>query len=261
MIIGFTEIVPGFSGGTMALLIGLYERLINSIHGITTKEWKKHVLFLINVGLGMGTAIVAGALGIKLLITHYTLPTFYMIMGLVLAIIPSLLQDVDYKSGFRGKHYLLLLVGGLIVASTAFIGEGQMEVIENITPQTYLLLFVSGWLASSALILPGISGTLVFLIFGVYVTILDAVSSFHFPVLIVVGLGVLVGLLITSKLVRYFFMHHRTTTYAVMIGCVAGSLFVIFPGIPVGLGQWLICMIMFLIGFILAGFLGRLKKS
>ncbi|WP_413377152.1 DUF368 domain-containing protein [Alkalihalobacillus sp. 1P02AB] len=261
MLIGLTEVIPGVSGGTVALLIGLYERLIEAINGITTREWKRHFIFLINVGLGMGAAILIAARAIGWLIEHQPHPTFFFIMGLVLAIVPTLLRDVDYKKEFGAKHYILFLIALSLVGLTALASEDKGNIIEIFTWQTYVLLFLSGWLASTALILPGISGSLIFLILGVYATIIEAVSTFHMPVLITVGSGVLLGLLITSKIVRYFFYYHKSLTYAVMIGAVAGSVFVIYPGIPATLAEISICIITFILGFFVAYLLGKVNKK
>ncbi|KMK78309.1 membrane protein [Alkalihalobacillus pseudalcaliphilus] len=260
MLIGLTEVIPGVSGGTVALLIGLYERLIEAINGITTKEWKKHALFLINVGIGMGVAILVAARAIGWLIANQPYPTFYFIMGLVIAIIPTLLRDVNYRKEFHVKHYLLFTIAVVLVALTALAGEDKGAIIVDFTWQTYAFLFLSGWLASTALILPGISGSLIFLILGVYATIIQAVSDFNLPILFAVGFGVLIGLVITSKIVRYFFYYHRSLTYAVMIGAVSGSIFVIFPGIPVGF-EIFICIISLILGFLVAYQLGKIKKE
>nr|WP_239094443.1 DUF368 domain-containing protein [Bacillus sp. B15-48] len=261
MMMGASDVVPGVSGGTIALLVGIYERLIEAINGLSTKEWKKHVVFLIPVGLGMGIAILTLSHVISWLIEFFPQPTFFFFLGLILAIIPTLLREANYKKTFGGMHYLLLVIAAIAVAATAFIGEDSVTIMTNLTWADYLFLLFSGWLASSAMILPGISGSLVLLLMGVYMTVMDAIKSFHLPIIIVVGLGIVLGLLLTSKLIRYLFIHYRAATYAIMIGFVVGSLFVVYPGWPNDVLLMAISILAFLCGYVFAYLLGKVERG
>ncbi|WP_241481626.1 DUF368 domain-containing protein [Mesobacillus campisalis] len=261
MMIGASDVVPGVSGGTIALLVGIYERLIEAINGLLSKEWKKHVIFLIPVGLGVGIAILTLSHLLSWLLEVHPQPTFFFFLGLILAIIPALLVEADYKRTYKAGHYVLLAIAAVGVALTGLVGEGQGTVMTNLDFGDYLFLFFAGWLASSAMILPGISGSMVLLLMGVYVTAIDAIKTFNIPVIIAVGTGVVIGLLLTSKLIRYLFLHFRVATYAVVTGFVVGSIFVVYPGWPGDVLLMVICILAFILGFAVAYMLGKVERG
>lgn len=258
MLIGATDLVPGVSGGTVALLLGIYERLVTAIDGLTTREWKKHLLFLIPLGLGVGISILSLSHLFSWLMETYTKPTFFFFVGLILSIIPQLLVQADFKKNFRASHYVLLIIAAVLVALTGVFTPDQTKVMTDLSWQQYLYLFISGWIASSALILPGISGSLMLLLLGAYATVIDSVKTLNFPILITVGLGIIVGLLLTSKLIRYLFQNYRTLTYAILIGLVVGSIFVVYPGWPADVSLMIASVITLIAGFSIATYLGRL---
>lgn len=232
IMMGISDLIPGVSGGTIALILGIYQSLIAAINGIFTREWKKHIMFLIPIGLGIGISIITISHLVEWLLAEHPQPTFFFFLGLIIGIIPMLLRDVNYKQTFGTGHYVLLAIGALIVASTMFIKENELAaVMTNLTVGDYVLLFFAGWLASSAMILPGISGSFIFLLLGVYPTVINAISSFKLPVIIIVGAGIAIGLVITSKLITFLFARYRVGTYALMIGFIVGSIVVIYPGL------------------------------
>ncbi|WP_174734389.1 undecaprenyl phosphate translocase family protein [Mesobacillus harenae] len=261
MMIGASDVVPGVSGGTIALLVGIYERLIEAINGVLTKEWKKHVIFLVPVGIGVGLAILTLSHLLSWLLEAFPQPTFFFFLGLILAIIPVLMVEADYKQTFGGIHYLLLLIAAIAVAATGLVGDEQAAIMTNLAWKDYLFLFFAGWLASSAMILPGISGSMVLLLLGAYVTVIDAIKSFNMPIIIIVGLGIVVGLLLTSKLIRYLFNHYRTATYAVVTGFVVGSIFVVYPGWPADGLLMVISIIALVCGYAAAYLLGKAERN
>ncbi|MCD8511318.1 MAG: DUF368 domain-containing protein [Bacillus sp. (in: Bacteria)] len=228
---GVSDLIPGVSGGTIALVLGIYQRLIAAINGLSSKEWKQHLLFLLPIGLGIGFALLSVSHLVEWLLTYYPEPTFFFFLGLIIGIIPTLLKEVDFKKNFRLIHYGLLAFGAIIVASTLLIKESEMTgVISNLQWNDYIYLFFAGWLASSAMILPGISGSFIFLLLGVYPTVINALADLHLLVLVTVGLGIAFGLALTSRLIALLLKQYRLATYAVMIGFIVGSIPVIFPG-------------------------------
>ncbi|SEN37542.1 putative membrane protein [Mesobacillus persicus] len=261
MMIGASDVVPGVSGGTIALLVGIYERLIEAINGVLTKEWKKHVTFLIPVGLGVGIAILSLSHLLSWLLEVFPQPTFFFFLGLIFAIIPTLLVEADYKKTFGARQYVLLLIATIAVAATGLVGDEQGVVMTNLALSDYLFLFFAGWLASSAMILPGISGSMVLLLLGAYVTVIEAIKSLNFSIILVVGLGVAIGLLLTSKLIRYLFSHYRASTYAIVTGFVVGSIFVVYPGWPADVLLMTISVLAFICGFAAAYLLGKVERE
>lgn len=259
MAIGATDLIPGVSGGTMALLLGIYERIVAAIDGLTTRDWKKHLIFLIPVGLGIGIAILSLSHLFSWLMETYTQPTFFFFVGLILSIIPQLLYEADFKKNFRLSHYVLLVIAAVLVALTGFATPDRSAVMTNLTTLQYIYLFVCGWIASTAMILPGISGSMMLLIMGAYPTVIEAVKTLDFAIIVVVGLGIAVGLLITSKIIRYLFQHYPSLTYAALTGLVVGSIFVVYPGWPGDVALMIACIITLIAGFSLATFIGRMR--
>ena len=148
LIMGISDVIPGVSGGTIAVLLGIYDRLIASINGILSKEWKKHIGFLIPLGIGILTAIFLFANIIEWLFEHYPGPTQFFFLGLILGVLPYLFHKADARNKFKGNHILLLIIGIAIVASMAFFNPNEGDVIQKVTGTTYVLLFFSGFIAS-----------------------------------------------------------------------------------------------------------------
>lgn len=260
IVMGITDLIPGISGGTIAMVLGIYPELIASINGVLSKDWRKHLLFLAPILVGIGIALLVFSRLIEWLIISQSQPLFFFFNGLILGIIPFLLRTANFKKTFKIRHYVILVGAALLVASTTFIREDSMALIwTNLTFSNYLFLFFSGWIASSAMILPGISGSLIFLLLGVYPTVINAISNVDIPVILVIGSGIGIGIIITSKLIQYLFSQFSTLTYSVMMGLVLGSLIVIFPGLPITVPDAILCTAMFLVGSIVAALLGRLE--
>ncbi|MFZ3578893.1 DUF368 domain-containing protein [Virgibacillus sp. DJP39] len=259
MLMGASDVIPGVSGGTIAVLLGIYDRLIAAINGIFGKEWKKQLGFLLPLGIGVGTAILLLSRLIEWLFEHYAGPTQFFFLGLIIGILPYLFHEAEAKSTFQVKHYGVLLIGAVIVGSMAFIQTSEPGVIENITTSTYILLFFSGMIASSAMILPGISGSFMLLIIGVYPTIIGAISNLKLDVIAVVGVGIIIGLLVMSKIINFFLKNYRHGTFALIIGLVIGSIFVVYPGFPVNNELLILSVVTFAGGLLVAYVLGRVE--
>lgn len=261
-LMGISDVIPGVSGGTIAVLLGIYDRLIAAINGLLSREWKKHLAFLIPLAIGAGGAILLFSRIIKWLFEYYPQPTQFFFLGLIIGILPYLFKEADAKRNFTGLHIFLLVVGIGLCASLLFIHpERTQAVIEVHSLSTYAFIFLSGVVASAAMILPGISGSFMLLVMGVYHTIIAALSDFVLPILITMGLGILVGLLFTSKLIHFCLNHFRNGTLAVVIGLVIGSIAVVFPGFPTTGFLALSSVLTFAVGLLTAYLLGRVEYT
>lgn len=259
LIMGSVEVVPGISGGTIAVLLGIYEQLIASISGFFSKDWKKHLSFLVPLGIGMVIAIFLFARVVTWLFNHYPMQTQFFFLGLVIGVIPYLYQKAEGKTKFQTKHYILLIIGFVIVSGLGILNPNKGQVIEDISTSTYILLFVAGFIGSSVMIVPGISGSMIMMLLGVYPTIMGAISDFQFSIIIVAGAGIALGFITMSKIIAYFLRNYFTGTYAVIIGLVIGAITIVFPGIPAGAGSIIVCILLFIGGLIAALALGRLE--
>ncbi|WP_377327564.1 DUF368 domain-containing protein [Piscibacillus salipiscarius] len=261
LIMGASDVVPGVSGGTMAVLLGIYERFIDALNGIFTREWKRHLAFLIPLGVGIVAAMVSLAKVINWAFENYPNQILFLFLGLIAGVIPFLANKSNYKETFSGIHYVILIIAAALVGSMALFGEGPAEtpVITTYNMETYIKLFLSGWLASSAMILPGISGSFLLLLIGMYSTFTHALENFVFEPLIPLGLGIVFGLLIMSKVLNYLFNKFYYQTYALVIGLVIGSIFVVYPGYESDLMLNIMSLICLIIGLLVAYGLGKIE--
>ncbi|MEI3605333.1 DUF368 domain-containing protein [Pseudogracilibacillus sp. SE30717A] len=258
MAMGVSDVVPGVSGGTIAVLLGFYNQLIAAINGLFTREWKKHLGFLIPLGIGMALAIFSFSRLMDWLLNYYEQPTYYFFIGLIIGILPYLFRESDARNKFKWQHVLLLFVG-IFLISRLNISPDEGAIITDRSFSIYLLLFFSGFIASAAMILPGISGSLVLVVIGVYKTVINAVSTFDFTVIIIVGIGIALGIITMSKVIHYFLRNYQTATFALIIGLVIGSVFVIFPGWTSNVTQLTLCIVLFALGLIVAYVLGKVE--
>lgn len=258
LLIGAIDVVPGVSGGTIAFMLGIYSRLIASINGVFTKEWRKQLQFLVPLGIGIVCAIYSISHVMSWLLLHYPQQTYYFFMGLIIGILPFLFRASDAKNTFKWYHILLLIIGVLFISSLPMNIENGV-IIEERNLNIYFFLFFAGFLASAAMILPGISGSFVLVVIGVYGTVIQAVSSLEWRVIVVVGLGICIGIITTSKIVHYFLNHYRTATYALIIGLVGGSVVAIFPGWANSFLQIGISLLVFTAGLLTAYLLGKVE--
>jgi len=266
---GTTDLVPGVSGGTIALLLGIYDDFIRSVSGLFSKRFWESLKFLIPIGLGMVIAIGLLSKVINYLLSAHTVPTMFFFVGLIGGIIPYLLKTSRYRTTFGVAHYGLVILGIAIIVVITLLNSGDKHAGESLSLSTGHIIkyFIAGVCASSAMLLPGISGSFMLLVFGVYGTVMYAISefiSFNFaaiPVLITVGLGVVCGFLFSSKLIQYLLTHYTYLMYAVIIGFVVGSLYAVFPGLPSSWGIWIISIVTLILGFIISYKLGHITSD
>ncbi|MBA8759513.1 DUF368 domain-containing protein [Staphylococcus schleiferi subsp. coagulans] len=267
---GISDLIPGVSGGTIALLLGIYDDFIASVSGVFSKHFKKSILFLLPIIIGMALAIGILSSVINYLLATHLVPTMFFFFGLILGVIPFLLRISHYKKTYKIQHWVIMGVAIIALALMAFFkGDTSHAAPSYIDLSLPMLIkyFIAGVCASSAMLLPGISGSFILLLFGVYSTVTYSISEivrFNFealPVILMVGMGIVVGFLIASKVIAYLLKHYTYLTYAAILGLVIGSLFSVFPGLPNQGLTWLASIITLLLGFIISFILGRFTNE
>ncbi|GAA0431529.1 DUF368 domain-containing protein [Lentibacillus halophilus] len=261
VLMGASDVIPGVSGGTIAVLLGIYDRLIAAINGVLSKNWKKQLGFLVPLGTGIVIAIFSLSHLIKWLLKYYPQPLQFFFLGLILGIIPYLFRQADANNTFRIRHVLILLVGAAVVGSLALIGENEGSAVQDRTLMTYAWLLMAGFLASSAMILPGISGSLIFLMIGAFQTVITGISDMQLDVIAAVGIGIVLGISVMSKIIHFFLVHYRIATFALVTGLVIGSLVVVFPGWPATVPLVLASIATFALGLSAAYILGKVEHA
>lgn len=229
---GAADVVPGVSGGTIAFISGIYEELIDSISKVnlkTLKLWRKQGFlamwkelngnFLISLALGIGVSIVTLAKLIRHLLETQPILIWSFFFGLVLASIIYVARQITRWN----LGVIILMIVGAVIA----------YFITTLNPQTanvsYPYVFFSGALAICAMILPGISGSFILLLLGMYKPVLDAINERDFVLLGLLMAGAVVGLLSFSRLLKWLFDHYENLTLAVLTGFIIGSLNKIWP--------------------------------
>ncbi|HFV7425487.1 TPA: DUF368 domain-containing protein [Staphylococcus aureus] len=266
---GTSDLVPGVSGGTIALLLGIYNQFIASISGIFSRRFWPSFTFLIPIIIGMLLAMGSLSNLFNYLLSQHHIPTMFFFGGLIIGIVPYLLKISNYKTSFTTKHYMMVIAGIAILIVITLMNNSDKHAGETLTLSTGLIIkyFIAGMCASSAMLLPGISGSFMLLVFGVYGTVMLAISEVvklnfaGLPILLAVGFGVLAGSIISSKIIQYFLTHHKLMTFALIIGFVVGSLFAVFPGLPTNIVMWFVSLVVFIIGFIVSLTLGRITAE
>lgn len=260
IVMGASDIVPGVSGGTIAVLLGIYDRLIAAINGVFSREWKAHLSFLVPLGIGVIIAIFSLSRLIDWLLIHHNGPTFFFFLGLIIGVLPLLFHEAGAKASFNRKHILVLIIGFVLIGSLFFFQDpSQGSIITDRSLPIYILLFFSGFMGSAAMILPGISGSFILLLIGVYATVINGIWSLKFDVILITGAGIFVGMVTMSKVINYLLVNYRTGTFAAIIGMVIGSTLVIFPGWPGNTSGLIISVVTFAIGLGAAYVLGKVE--
>lgn len=235
--------VPGVSGGTIAFILGFYDKFINSLDGLMfgKKEEKKEAIkFLIKIGIGWIIGMVLAVLVLTSLFQTQIYIVSSVFLGFIIFAIPLIIREE--KEVLKGKYINLIFtaIGIAIVAVITYFnpvaGEGNIVDVTNLTFGLSAYIFVAGMIAISAMVLPGISGSTLLLIFGLYIPIISAIKEFlHFnlsylPVLVVFGLGVIAGVLLVIKLIKIALKKFRSQTIYCIIGLMIGSLYAIVMG-------------------------------
>ena len=230
---GAADLVPGVSGGTVALITGIYGRLISAIASVgidmlslvlrgRVAEAYKAIdgNFLLLLAAGIGTAIVGFAAILNWLLLHYPLPLWAAFSGLVLASAVSLVKQ-NYRS-WTFRDWSFFIIGVAIAVSVGLTQAIQM-------PLTPLGIFFAGSIAISAMILPGISGSFLLLLMGVYQPIIAAVVNLELVTLALFALGCGMGLIFFSKLLQRLLAVAEKATMATLFGFLLGSLVILWP--------------------------------
>lgn len=231
-IIGVANIIPGVSGGTMAVMLNIYDKLIDSFTGMR-KHFKQSMRFLIPILVGAGFGIVAFSKLIEYLITNHPLPTCFFFIGLILGSLPlTFKKALETKFRIWSVIPLMVFLAGMTVL--AFVKTSDSGSAMELNAATWFYFFISSAVAAMCMIIPGVSGSMILMIFGIYATVIGAISGLtkefmnSFLILIPVGLGVIVGIVFGAKLIDVCIKRFPQMTFFAIIGLMLGSPLVIF---------------------------------
>ena len=230
---GIADAMPGVSGGTIALLVGIYEELIKSISELNislfselkkngfNSFWKKlNGNFLLVLSLGIGISLISFVKISANLLENFPLFIWSFFLGLIFATIYVIYKMINNWSVLSLFFLVISILFSLFLSSFS---------IYETTEISLLFILFSGIIASSAMILPGISGSLILVILGVYAYLIKSIDNLEFIVIFTFILGAIIGLLGFSRILKYLFKNHRNVTYTIMLGLVIGSIEKVWP--------------------------------
>ncbi len=281
--IGMANVIPGVSGSTMAVVFNIYDRFVNAIT-VNIKKLIENRRFVIPVVGGMALGVLLFSKLITVLYENFPVQTDYFFTGLIIGSIPMLFSFMTKKQDgqkFTAKKTISVVICAL-AGFAVLIGFGLLgsdvdtakEMSKSLPQWTFPLalhIFAAGFVGAIAMIIPGISGSLLMLIMGVYPIVMKSIPALFVPsqtlraffLLLPNGIGVLAGLLCGAWIVKTFLRIAPNQTYAVIFGLIAGSAIQLFPGIKgiSGVLSGIACLLCALTGIFLAYFSSKVTAK
>ncbi len=257
VLIGASALIPGISGGTMAIALGIYDTLLRSLSRFC-EDKRKNTLFLTVFVLGAGIGIVMFSGWVLWLFNTFALPMIYFFIGCVFGSVPMLFRRGGVKK-IKIGDVLWVLLGYLCVTGVSQLPVG-LCVIEGSYLFKFVMLLAAGVIIAAAFILPGISTSYILLLLGIYDITLTAIYSFNIAFLLPLVAGGLVGTFLCARILENALKRHSKQSYMLIIGFVLGSVFEIVPGLPVG-AESFVCVLTFALGFLLIKIILRYSEE
>lgn len=240
MVIGIANVIPGVSGGTMMVAMGIYDKLIHCITHLFS-ELKKNILFLAPIAVGMALAIVGSSFTIEKMFEVFPFQTSLLFVGLVVGGLPAMWKNVKGKK-IKVGHIITCVLFLALVVGMALLGEKEGNAVDlSFNIVNVVKLFLVGVIAAATMVIPGVSGSMVLLLIGYYNPILSAINgfiraavSFDIPaiftgvgILAPFGIGMVVGIFAIAKLIEIIFAKFPLYAYWGIIGLIVASPFAI----------------------------------
>lgn len=270
IVIGLANIIPGVSGGTMMVAMGIYDKLIHCITHLF-KELKQSILFLIPIVIGMGIALVGGAFTIEKLFEVFPFQTSLCFVGLVVGGLPAMWKNVKGNKVKPG-HIIAFVALFAVVVVMALMGDTEGNAADlSFSVINVIKLLIVGVIAAATMVIPGVSGSMMLLLLGYYNPIISAISDFFsalaafdinglikgFGILFPFGVGVLVGVFAIAKLIEIIFAKFPLYAYWAIIGLIVAS-----PIAIIAMGEFTTIGVLTIVGGVVAlaaGFVVAMK--
>ena len=234
-LIGLANIIPGVSGGNMAITFGIYEELI-SIASNIFKNFKKNIGFILPIGIGAVLSIALLSNVITIALDKYKIATPLLFVGLILGGFPTIYKKIGKKIG-KTKNIIPFIIT-ILLMFLIYVGIKDMNNVDftNIDILGYIVLFIVGIVAAITMVVPGISGSFVLMLIGYYEPIVEVISELtkfnniidNLLILIPFGFGVIVGIVSVSKLIKYCLNKFEEQTYSAIVAFVLSQFYHLF---------------------------------
>ena len=233
--------VPGVSGGTVAFILGFYDNFINSLDDIfrgNLEAKKKAFIYLIKIGLGWAIGFLLAASILSGLFSTKIYEMSSLFLGFIIFAIPLVIRDEKESVKGKYKNIIFAILGiAFVIGITIISTNGGIDInLQSLNIVTIAYIFVVAMVAISAMILPGISGSTILLIFGIYIPIMNNIKAFlHLdfsvlPSLIIFGLGMIFGVMVFARISRKCLEKYRSQTVYAILGLMLGSMYSIIVG-------------------------------
>jgi putative membrane protein len=229
MIIGLGCIAPGFSGGAIAVVFGLYDKLIDAIAHFYI-DFKKKFFFLLPYAIGGAVSVLLFSKVLTFLFGHYEIITLCALIGLMLGSLPSVYEET-MSHGFK-KRYILYFAFALILTVLFAVLNGNVSGSGRYAPDSWPMLFLAGIIIAFGTIIPGISASFILMYLGLYNTLLSIMDSLDIIRMIPVGLGAVISALLFSKAISYAYRKAAGAISFAVFGLLCGSVLSVFPPLP-----------------------------
>ncbi len=267
--IGVAFIIPGFSGGSIAAIIGIYEKLIGAIADIF-KSFKKSIITLLPIGIGLVLGVISLLFPLGWALEKFPLPTVCIFVGLAIGGMPSITDKLGGKP--RIPHIFACAIPLLSALALSFLPVGNDVDLFSLNFGGYALLFIIGLIGSAALVIPGISGSMLLLILGYYNPIVKMITDhllagkdvgISILVLGTTALGIAIGFILISFIMKFLLNNYQRGTYYAIVGFIIGSIPTVYistakdagytlstlPKSPI---HWIMCVLLLIVGFALS---------
>lgn len=268
-VIGLGAIIPGLSGGVLSVIFGVYDRLINFL-GNLRQNFMKNLRYFLPIFIGGAVGLLVFSFAVKAAFETYKAQFICLFIGFVIGTFPSLYKEAG-RDGREGKHLLIMSLSAAAVFALMLLGAKTLVAVQPSFP----VWVASGALIGLGIIVPGLSPSNFLIYFDLYYKMSDGISKLDMSVVVPIAVGVILCILIFSKLVSKLFKKYRTTMYHIILGTVVGSSLVIFPTEvfpalgPAGLALtslsfWpavLFCLVMLIVGIVASLLFGKLEEK
>lgn len=254
--VGGTMLVPGVSGGSMAMILGIYDRLVSSVSSFF-KSVKENVIFLGIFCVGALIGMVLFAKPLLQLIERFPLPMMYLFIGAVIGGIPLIYKEAGVKQ-VTIPVMMYMIIGAVFVMLFGMLPGNLLNGGSNAFAQTSIMV-IAGIFAAIALILPGISISYVLLLMGIYDTVMEAISTLQIAPLLPMAVGLVLGIVLTARILEKAMKNYTEPTYMIILGFVIGSVAQVFPGFPKGF-EWAVCLLTLAAGYVIIQLISKAEN-
>ena len=273
-LMGIANVIPGLSGGTIAVAIGIYEKLISALADVI-KTPIKVIKSIWPIVLGLVIGIIFSVLGVTYMLEHYEVPSTMLFVGFILGSLPIVIKEVEHQKIRSRDIIAFLIMMALVIILPIFELFGITATTANMNP---ILLVLIGIVAAATMIVPGVSGSMVLMTIGYYDNIMNTISNcilalkdFNISqlvsnvlILIPFGIGVLVGIILMAKLMKWLISKYKNTTNWAILGLIVASPFAIITNINLagaGILQIICSILTFIVGYALALYVCKLDEK